>query len=607
VASATGEAVAAPARIGGAPARVAARPTLYRDVLVAASLPLDVMLADWRRERNVVAAVTALLVLLALGGAALAHAQLARLHQARRALAQSQETLEQALAAMADGFLLCDADERVLKWNARYVELFPWLREVIGVGVPYRRLAEAAARALLPQGDAAGHQAWIESRLALHRAADRVYEQELASGIVVNAIERRTPAGGVVSVFRDITAAERRLAQAKAAAEAANEAKSQFLATMSHEIRTPLNGVLGMNGLLLSTPLNDEQRRYAELMRSSGQNLLTVINDLLDLSRIEAGRMALASVDFDPARAVDEVVALLAVRAQAKGLALHQRLAPDLPPTLQGDPGRLRQVLFNLIGNAIKFTERGRIDIDVSQQPLADGRIELRIAVRDTGIGIDAAALPKLFERFVQVDSGSARRYEGAGLGLAISRQIVQLMQGRIEAHSDPGVGSCFTVSLPLAPGHAPAPPASPAPASAAPAARVASRRQILVAEDNAVNQILIKALLDRMGHGSDLVGDGAEAVRQAQAAHYDLVLMDVQMPAMDGLTATRAMRALPGWTARVPIVAMTANAMADDRSACLAAGMDDYVSKPIDAQKLAQVIDQVTRAASQRFQPESA
>jgi signal transduction histidine kinase/ActR/RegA family two-component response regulator len=602
-ARADGAAFDAPARLGGAPALVAARPTLYREVMVAASLPLDTLLADWRRERDVVVAVTALLVLLAAAGAALAHLQLARLNQARQALAQSQATLEQALAAMADGFLLCDADERVVKWNARYVELFPWLRDVVGVGEPYRRLAEAAAKALLPDADEARRQAWVESRLALHREADRVYEQELASGIVVNAIERRTPAGGVVSVFRDITAAERRLAQAKAAAEAANAAKSRFLATMSHEIRTPLNGVLGMNGLLLSTPLDETQRRYAELMRSAGQNLLTVINDLLDLSRIEAGRLALEVVDFDPARTLDEVVSLLTVRAQARGLALHQHRPADLPTALRGDPSRLRQVLFNLIGNAIKFTERGRIDVDVRHAPLPDGRIELQVAVRDTGIGIAAAALPTLFERFMQADSSRARRYEGTGLGLAISREIVQLMHGRIDVTSEPGVGSCFTLRLPLAPGRpaaAPAAPAQPMPLSAV-------ARHILVAEDNAVNQILIQALLAQMGHDCDVVGDGIEAVRQAQARDYDLVLMDVQMPEMDGLTATRAMRALPGWTSQVPIVAMTANAMADDRSACLAAGMNDYVSKPIDAQALAQAIERAAATVPRLAQPESA
>jgi signal transduction histidine kinase len=316
---ATGEPMRATGRIGGAPAIVVARPTLYRSVLIASSIPLDAALAEWRDERGDVLRVAAAFVLMFLAAGALMHWQMARLANARTEVARAKGTLDQALEAMADGFLLCDAQDRVVAWNRRYYEMFPWVRDIIGVGVPFRRLAEAAAEALLADSPEADRQAWLERRLAIHASGNGMYEQELAHGMVIHAIERRTPDGGVVSVTRDITAAERALSRAKAAAEAANESKSQFLAAMSHEIRTPLNGVLGMNGLLLNTPLSPEQRRFAELIRSSGQTLLTVINDILDLAKIEAGRMELEIVEFDPAATLDEVVALLSVRARPRG------------------------------------------------------------------------------------------------------------------------------------------------------------------------------------------------------------------------------------------------------------------------------------------------
>ncbi len=591
-----GRPVLAEARLGGGAAHLAARPALYPELVITAAVPLAQTLAAWRQQRDVLALGGLLLILLIGAGALLTQMQLVRLQRARSALALSQATLDQALGAMADGFLLCDGEERVVKWNARYLQLFPWLRPAIGVGVPYRRLAETAAAALMPAGTADERAAWVEMRLALHRQADRVWEQELANGIVVHALERRTPDGGVVSVFRDITAAERRLAAAKAAAEAANEAKSKFLATMSHEIRTPLNAVLGMADLLLATRLDGRQRHYVELMRSSGRSLLEVINDILDVSKIEAGRMELEVADFDPAQAVESVAAMLEPRAREKGLQMRCRLAPGLPRTVRGDAARLRQVLMNLVGNAIKFTARGFVEVRVSHLEAGDDRITLEIAVQDTGVGIDPDLLPTLFEPFTQADSSTARRFGGTGLGLAICRELVELMHGRIDVHSRPGEGSTFVVRLALPRGE----PAPTRPAVLdAPTAPSGTRRRILVAEDNAVNQILIRALLEQLGHDCDVVADGAEALRQVQATAYDLVLMDVQMPALDGLAATRAIRALGGTTAGVPIVAMTANAMAEDRTQCLEAGMDDYVTKPIDRAQLAAAIERAAQGTS--------
>ena len=592
----SGHAQRAPARIGGAPALVAVRPVLYRPLLVAASIPIDAALADVHEQRRFVIAAALLFALMVTGAGAFAHWHLGRLAQARTELDRSKTMLDHALASMADGMLLCDAADRVVVWNPRFLEIYPWLRDVIAPGVPFERLVLVSVNAFLPDAAPEDQQGWVQRRMAVHRTEDGRHEQTLPDGRVIHAIERHTPDGGVITVYHDVTATERALEGAKAEAEAANKAKSRFLASMSHEIRTPLNAVLGMNGLMLTTALTPEQRRYAELIRSSGQTLLTLINDILDLSKVEAGRMELEIVEFDPLATVNEVVSLLAVRAEAKGLALQMSASPGLAPRLRGDPSRLRQVLFNLIGNALKFTSEGRVDVEVTHRPLPGRRLELMIAVTDTGIGIDAETLPRLFRHFSQGDSSTARRHGGSGLGLAISQEIIELMGGRIEVQSTPGEGTTFSVSLPLEVVQPPAdlPEAAPAPADEAAAPSLPARR-ILVAEDNGVNQILIKAMLDHLGHYSDVVADGFEAVRQVQAASYDLVLMDIQMPGMDGVAATRAIRTLPSTVSHIPIVAMTANAMVEERAAYLAAGMNDHVAKPLDLGRLAAVISRVS------------
>jgi signal transduction histidine kinase/ActR/RegA family two-component response regulator len=584
-----GAPVIAPSRLTGADAIVAVRPTLYRALRVTVSLPLADALAAWQQSRNVTLTAALALIALTLLGGVLSQWQLNRLAEARHAAARAAETLDQALAVSPDGFLLCDKDDRVLRWNERYVELFPWLRGVIAVGLPYERLAAMFMDTMLLDAPTQQRRAWMDERVRMHRQGDGEWERDLGNGLVVHVTDRRTREGGVVSVFHDVTAAERRLAQAKANAEAANRAKSQFLATMSHEIRTPLNAVLGLNELMLHSPLDSQQRRHAELIGSSGRLLLALINDILDVSRIEAGHLQLTSAPFSVRKAAEGVVALMRERALAKGLELRLELSPAEDSLIQGDVIRIQQILFNLIGNAIKFTDRGSVQVNVSVEPGAGRALTLHLAVSDTGIGIAESAMPTLFDRFTQADSTTMRRYGGSGLGLAITREIVQLMGGTITTTSTPGLGSRFAVSIPSrCVDRSELVPAS-GDADAADAVRPALR--ILVAEDNDVNQILINAVLTRMGHTVHLVANGLQAVEAVRRGEYDLVLMDLQMPGMDGMEATRAIRALGGPRASLPIIAMTANAFAEDRQACLDAGMDDYVAKPIDVARLAQAI----------------
>ena len=396
----------------------------------------------------------------------------------------------------------------------------------------------------------------------------------------------------MVGCHSDITErklAEEALRRARDEAEAGNRAKSEFLANMSHELRTPMAGVLGMIDLVLATEITPQQKEYLETARDSADSLLVLLNEILDLSKIEAKRLELAPVAFSIRESVESAVRLFAVRAQEKGLALSSTVAEDTPDMLVGDPLRIRQILLNLVGNAIKFTDAGSVAVRLMVQSRTGSTILLRVEVTDTGIGIPAEKHQLVFDRFRQADGSMSRRHMGSGLGLTISAHLVGLMGGGIGLRSDEGQGSTFFFTVPLeianadAAGHySGSEPCANQPPAAAQGLR------ILLAEDNAVNQKLAALLLKREGHDVTVVGDGNAAVRAVAQDSFDVVLMDLQMPEMDGFEATAAIRAAERGTGRhLWIVALTAHAMKDDRGKCLEAGMDDYLTKPIDPARL--------------------
>ena len=400
-------------------------------------------------------------------------------------------------------------------------------------------------------------------------------------------VEQRTH--DLERALAELSRSNHELDAARCAADAASRAKSDFLATMSHEIRTPLNGVLGLANLLAETTLDEQQRGFVDHIRGCGDALLALINDILDFSKIEAGRMELESIVYQPAELVRSVCDLFGARCLAKQLTLTVDLAPDLPAALRGDPGRIRQILVNLIGNALKFTERGSIVVSVAREADAEPP-RLRMTVKDTGIGISPEAQAQLFREFTQADSSTTRRYGGTGLGLAICKRLSKLMGGEISVTSVLGHGSTFSFTVRA---ERAAEPSQERVAARGHDIALRAGVRILVVEDNPVNQMVARRMLQNLGATVEVASNGLEAVESVSSRSFHLILMDCQMPEMDGFEATRAIRRLPGETSRLPIVALTASAISGDEARCRAAGMDDYITKPISKPDLLRVLAQ--------------
>lgn len=552
------------------------RPTIYRALVIVATLDRDAALAGWRAERT-----RAGLVSLALGALVISLAAVLLVVLRQRARAEEERlrwraTLESALDSLNEGFVMFDAEDRLVICNQRYREIYAASAPFIFEGARFEDIIMGGIQnGQYPQfqGDP---DAFIRDLKAWRRSNGPPIERLLPGGRWVLITERPTPDGGTVGIRTDITALKRAMQEVEQAAEA----KSMFLARMSHELRTPLNAILGFAQLLLSnstlTPTQYEQLR---LLHEAGTHLRELVNSLLDLAKINAGKLELelAPLAFGPL--LEGCIGLLGPEAQRRGVALSLERAPDLPVAVEADATRLRQMILNLLSNAVKFTPQGG-RVVLRARPLEDGSI--RIEVQDSGPGVPEAKRQLLFQDFTQLGQVGDPESPGTGLGLAITARLAELMKGRVGVESTPGQGATFWVELPLSPAPLPRPSAAASSESA-----LLPPLRLLVADDVAANRILMRAMLSAAGHDVTLASDGAEALAQVQAGRFDAVLMDVRMPGMDGLEATRRIRALPPPLDRTPVIAVTASALSEEIAECRAAGMDAHIAKPVDREAL--------------------
>jgi PAS domain S-box-containing protein len=548
--------------------------------------------------------------------------QFVRRTEAEAELRRGEARKAAILAAALDAIITIDHEERILEFNPAAERIFGYTRAAV--------LGQCLSELIIPPAYRAAHRRGMQHYLASGEGPVLGRRVELPAlrgdgsefpaeiSIVPTVLDGRPIFTGYL---RDITERKRaeqeilqfnrelegRVAARTAELHSANvqlaraaKLKDEFLATVSHELRTPLSGVIGMVELLAETPLDEKQRHYARVARRSADLLRDVINDILDFSRIEAGQLQLERMDFNPAEIVHEVISLLSLQAADKGLDLRCRLDAGVDAWLSGDRGRLRQVLVNLVANAVKFTERGAVVVraavvrgGVGSREWSEETTHLRFAVSDSGIGIPRDRLDRLFQAFSQVDASTSRRYGGSGLGLAICRRLTELMGGTIGVESVPGQGSTFWFTVPLSPPQAPRPPQGGERDGAAAPGLPSRPLRILLAEDNAANQLVATALLESAGHSVRVVLDGRQALAAHAEERFDLILMDVQMPEVDGLQATREIRRREaGRQTHTPIIAVTAHAGKGDQDRFLAAGMDRCLIKPLARRELAEVLE---------------
>jgi PAS domain S-box-containing protein len=510
------------------------------------------------------------------------------LYTKEMSISAAKQRLEAVFSNISDALLTVNDYDMIESANSAACELFGWQEhELVGI----------SASTLMPEWTRWSGARKPDKQLFETRAITRDGRDFPADATISRFSLHSLPYR--ILVVRDITQrkqAEEAMRQARDAAETANRMKSEFLANMSHEIRTPMNGVIGMTELALDTELSDEQREYLDMARSSAQHLLSIINDILDFSKIEAGKLTISNEPFPLASLVSQTVRSLEHRAKEKSIALTLNVSPDIPAEVQADPGRLRQVLINLIGNAIKFTRAGSVDIQVDTAGCTEPHC-LHLCVSDTGIGIPQEKLGSIFDAFTQADGSITRNFGGTGLGLTISHKLIELMGGRMWVESKQGQGSRFHLQLPYQPVATQAMPENAASEHAEDAAGDRARAQlsVLLVEDNAVNRKLAIALLGKLGHQVALAEDGKEAIDAFAPGRFDLILMDMMMPGIDGLTAIariREMEARQTDAPATPIIALTAHAMQGDRERFLAQGADGYVAKPIRFEELKSAIN---------------
>jgi PAS domain S-box-containing protein len=572
-------------------------------LLISVSTPKAAVLADWWRKAVIIGVLVACFAVVVGAIGWMLYRELSRRARAEKRARENEERYR-LLADNSRDLIVLTRDGEAVYVSPAARRLYGFEpEELIGTKIedrvhpddlPALAAAEEEVRA---KGEA----------LVVYRCRNKKGEM-----LSIEASWRRSSAADgksteSVVVARDITQRvrnEEAMRAAKEHADAANRAKSSFLAHMSHEIRTPMNGILGMNHLLMATDLDAHQRDYARTIGDSAASLLRIIDDILDESKLEAGKVEIEFADFDLGKTLDDVVAILQPRAAQKDVRLCMAVNPAAYGWFCGDAVRLRQVLLNIAGNAVKFTDRGHVDIDVTVPRALGDQTVVRFEIADTGIGIDEAAQANLFEKFTQADISISRRFGGTGLGLAIAKQLVELMGGTIGFSSVAGEGSLFCFELPLARVET---PAEKAPEAAAPASTQRAL-DVLIAEDNKVNQHVAQLIVSHAGHRVDLADDGRQAVEAARAKDYDVILMDLQMPELDGIAAAKEIRQLPGRAGQVPIIALTSHAMAGVREEVIAAGMDDYVSKPFDADVLLAKLQHLAafRSAGEQRKPQS-